>query len=514
VLTARWNGPVINAPLASEFEAPLTDGGVVVKQSLLAVWNWCEARLHLAELVMPVLNHPVPRGLATRAGWWYVFGSMTLTMFVIQIVTGICLALVYVPSAGEAYESLEYLNYHQPFGWFMRALHNWAASGMVIMMVIHMAQVFLWGAYKYPRELTWLVGVVLFALTLGMAFTGQILRWDEDAYWGVAVAGTGAGHLPVVGPYLTRLILGGPTIGGDTLSRFFTLHVFIIPGILILCLAAHLHLVLKKGVSEPPQPGKPVDPKTYDAEYHKELEKGIPFFPEPIWRDAIACALGVVAVVIFSAIVGPYGPKAPPDPSLIPANPRPDWYFLPLFTVLSLCPAELETPVMFGLPAVLFGVLILLPFIDRRGERAPSRRPIAVLTVIVLTVLFFAGLLVGIHAPWSPHMYAWSGEPVPVELLEGRSPLQLQGAAVLQAKNCRNCHALNGSGGHRGPDLGDVGTRLTRDQLIRQVIQGSEGMGDMPAYGKQLNPEEVDALAAYMGTLRPRGQAAARPAAD
>src|SRR5262249_26696093 len=157
-------------------------------------------RLRLGESLMPMMRHPIPRSAAGPMGWWYVFGSASLTLLMLQILTGIALALVYVPTADKAYDSLLYLNYEQPLGWFLRALHNTAASGMVVMVVVHMTQVFLHGAYKYPRELTWLVGVALLVLTLGMAFTGQVLRWDADAYWGVGVGASMAGRVPFLGP--------------------------------------------------------------------------------------------------------------------------------------------------------------------------------------------------------------------------------------------------------------------------------------------------------------------------
>src|SRR5262249_40562543 len=155
--------------------------------------SWLDGRLRLKESLWPMLIHPVPRELAGPMGWWYVFGSASLTMLIIQIVTGICLALVYVPSADQAYASLLYLNYEHPLGWFLRALHYYAGSGMMVLVLAHMTQVFLHGAYKYPRELTWLVGVGLLLCTLGMFFSGQILRWDPDAYWGLAVGGSMAG---------------------------------------------------------------------------------------------------------------------------------------------------------------------------------------------------------------------------------------------------------------------------------------------------------------------------------
>src|SRR6267142_2096616 len=234
---------------------------------LIAIGAWFEARLCLRASLGPMLTHPIPRTVAGPMGWWYVFGSASLTLLLVQIVTGIGLALVYVPAANGAYESLLYLNYEQPLGWFLRALHYYAGSGMVVLLLVHMAQVFLHGAYKYPRELTWVIGVLLFLFTLGMFFSGQILRWDPDAYWGLAVAGSMAGRSPVVGPQVVELLLGGPIIGGGSLSRFFTLHVFVLPSLLVICLTVHLWLVVKLGVSTPPVPGQTVQPETYEVEY-------------------------------------------------------------------------------------------------------------------------------------------------------------------------------------------------------------------------------------------------------
>ena len=181
---------------------------------------WIDERLHLSKLFDSTAGHTVP---ANAGSWFYVFGSGTLLCFVLQIVTGICLAFVYVPSADEAYTSLEYLNYQQPLGWYLRALHFWGSNFMVSIMAIHMTQVFLFGAFKYPRELTWISGCVLLLLTLGMAFTGQIMRFDQDAYWGLGIGAAIMGRVPLIGPNLVHLLLGGPIIAGETLSRFFTL---------------------------------------------------------------------------------------------------------------------------------------------------------------------------------------------------------------------------------------------------------------------------------------------------
>jgi len=478
------------------------------------ILGWLEARLSLRDSVGPMLMHPIPRGAAGPMGWWYVFGSASMTLLGIQVLSGIGLSLVYVPTADQAYESLVYLNYQQPLGWFLRSLHYWSGSAMVFMVVAHMAQVFLHGAFKYPRELNWLTGVLLLLVTLGMAFSGQVLRWDADAYWGVGVGASMAGRVPVLGPYLVDLLLGGPVIGGDTLSRFFALHVFVIPGLLLAFLGVHLWLVLKRGISAPPEPGKTVDPRTYQEEYENELKtEGVPFFGEALLKDALFSSLTVIVIVVVAAIAGPKGPGALPDPALLGANPKPDWPFWWLFALLSLSPAGAETFIMLVMPVVLIGALLLVPFFSNRGERAPSRRPAAVLSVIVIFAVIVVLTYHGATEPWSPVMGAWSGNAVPEDLVRESTPLQLQGAIVLQNKQCRNCHALAGIGGRRGPDLSGVGIRLTRDQLIDQISNGTPGGGNMPAYGKQMKPAELSALVEFLVSLRPRGQEPARPAA-
>lgn len=485
-----------------------------MKRWLLAVGSWFEARLQLRATLLPMMQHPIPRAAAGPMGWWYVFGSASLTLFVIQILTGVGLALVYVPAADKAYDSLVVLNHDVTLGWFLRSLHYYAGSGMVVMVLIHMTQVFLHGAYKYPRELTWVIGVILLLCTLGMFFTGQVLRWDPDAYWGLAVGGSMAGRVPVIGPWVVRNLFGGPVIGGDSLSRFFALHVFVIPGALFLFLAVHLWLVLKCGISAPPVPGQSVDPKTYNETYEKELQGGVPFFGDALKKDALFSALAVIAVVALAAILGPKGPSAPPDPTAAGANPRPEWPFLWLFALLSLSPAGAETFLILVFPLVLVIALVVVPFVSIRGERAPSRRPLAVLGVVVIYAVLAALTYEGATSPWSPKMNAWSSDPIPERLVKDSTPLQLQGAALFQSKDCRNCHALDGIGGERGPDLTTVGARLTHGQLIDQISNGTPGGGNMPAYGKQISPPEMTALVEFLANLRPPGTPPPRLASE
>ncbi len=211
-------------------------------------------------------------------------------------------------------------------------------------------------------------------------------------------------------------------IGGDSLSRFFSLHVFVIPAALLGALAVHLWLVLKCGVSAPPAPGQKVNPQTYHAEYEQELKRGVPFLGDALLKDLFFSALAVIVVVALAAVLGPKGPTEPPDPTLGGANPRPEWPFWWLFALLSLSPPEAETFIILVFPVLLVAALFLVPFVSNRGERAPSRRPVAVLMVIVIYSVLGALTYEGATSPWSPVMTAWSGDAVPVHLLKKRSP--------------------------------------------------------------------------------------------
>src|ERR1700757_3775729 len=472
------------------------------------IGEWFDHRLQLAAPIREAAEHPVPRNTAS---WFYVFGSAALTVFLLQLVTGILLALIYVPSGGEAWSSLQALNHQVTLGWFIRAMHGWGSNFMVAIVLIHMMQVFLFGAHKFPRELTWIVGVFLLLMTLGMAFTGQVLRFDQDAYWGLGIGASIASRVPIIGPAIVKLMLGGPIIAGATLSRFFALHVFVIPGMLIGFVGLHLLMVLKLGINEWPMPGRLVKCATYENEYHQLTRKdGAPFVPYAVWKDLFFAGFILLAVAACAVYFGPFGPTGRPDPTIIQTAPKPDYFFLWLYGLLSYLPPSMETPALLIGPVVAIAALVLLPFLSGEGEKSWRRRPIAVLTVLLIAIILGTLTHLAGYTPWSPHMNAWSGDPVPERFLSGATALQREGALVFQVKQCRNCHSLGDLGGQRGPALDSVAVRLTQDQLIRQVIQGG---GNMPTYGKNLSPAETTALVAFLETLHPKGQAPAREAA-
>jgi ubiquinol-cytochrome c reductase cytochrome b subunit len=471
------------------------------------IGEWLDERLQIAATLRETAEHPVPR---ETASWFYVFGSGALVVFMMQIITGILLAMIYVPSAGEAWNSLQTLNHSIALGWYIRALHGWGSNFMVAIVLIHMVQVFLFGAFKYPRELTWIVGIFLLLMTLGMAFSGQVLRFDQDAFWGIGIGASIASRVPIAGPWIVYLLLGGPIIAGSTLSRFFALHVFVIPGMLIAFIGLHLLMVLKLGINEWPMPGRIIRKSTYIKEYHELVKKdGLPFMPGAVYKDIFFAGCVLLTLALVAAYFGPFGPSGRPDPTIIQTVPRPDYFFLWLYALLSLLPPQMETPALLIGPVVAILFLLLLPFLFGEGEKSWQRRPIAVLTILLVAVVLGTFTDLAGHAPWSPVMDAWSGDPIPQQFLEHRTALERQGALIFQLKQCHNCHALGEEGGKRGPALDNVALLLTQDQLIRQVIQGG---GNMPAYGKNLSPPETTALVAFLKTLHPAGQAPARDA--
>ncbi len=458
-------------------------------QWLVRIWRWWDDRLGFTRSVKPIVEHPVPPNL----NWWYVLGSATLIAFIVQVVTGVALAFSYVPAPNSAYDSLTFITHQAVLGNVVRGLHYFGSSAMVILIGAHMAHVFLTGSYKFPREVNWLTGVILLVLTLGMAFTGQLLRWNQDAYWAVVVGAEQAARAPFVGELLARILIAGQTVGGATLTRFYATHVFLLPALMFILIGTHLYLVIQHGVSEPPEPGQRVDPKTYRQRYDELLHKvGVPFWPDAAWKDVVF-ALGVGAIVLALAIlVGPPELGTQADPTIIQADPRPDWYFLWYFALLALLPAGIEDYFMVGFPLLVGVALIALPFVAPAGERSPQRRPWAVAAVVIAVVSMFTLIELGNRAPWSPVFDTATLSSSVTAALTGDAA---SGAQLFQQNDCIACHMIQGAGGERGPNLTAVGDRLTPEQLTTRILNGGH---NMPAYGQTLSPDDVSALVTFL----------------
>ncbi len=458
-----------------------------------SVWSWIDARLGFTSAILPILEHPVPKSI----NWWYVLGSATMVAFVVQVVTGVALAFSYVPAPNSAYESLEFITRGAILGSVVRGIHYWGSSAMVVLICVHMVRTFLMGSYKFPRELNWLTGVALLGLTFGMAFSGQLLRWNQDAYWAVVVGAEQAARAPFIGKFLASVLVAGQTVGGATLTRFYATHVFLFPAAMFGLIGVHLYLVVRHGISEPPSRTPVIDPRTYRARYHAILEKeGIPFWPDAAWKDVVfALAVGTV-VLLLAIVAGPAELGKQADPTIIGADPRPDWYFLWYFALLALLPAGIEDWFIIGFPLLLGVVLIALPLVAPAGERRARRRPWAV-GVVGFSAVSIAGLVhIGTLAPWSPN---FDPPPLPASVTQTLSGPGAHGAILFQEKGCINCHSLAGVGGQRGPDLTRIGGRRAAGELTTRILAGGQ---NMPAYGSSLAPGELSDLVAFLASQR------------
>lgn len=288
-------------------------------------------------------------------------------------------------------------------------------------------------------------------------------------------------------------------MGGATLSRFFAIHVFVMPALLFAFIGLHILLVMRHGISEPPKPGHPVDPKTYRHQYEEQLKKtGKPFWPDAAWRDIVFSTAMVAVIVLLAITLGPPEMGKPPDPSIIAADPRPDWYLLWYFAVLALLPSGLENYFMVLVPLAAGFVFILLPFVFPRGERSMRRRPWAVAFVLMVCLMIGTLWVAGIGSNWSPNFKA---QPLSEKVVGVATGPVAEGAHVFFDKGCINCHLIGRDGGRRGPDLTVVGSKLTRDQMILRIANG--GL-NMPAFASNLTPGQMNDLIAFLESRRKR----------
>jgi ubiquinol-cytochrome c reductase cytochrome b subunit len=334
--------------------------------------QWIDERWPLSSLVHLALDEEIPGG----ARFAYTLGSAVLVVFMLQILSGILQLFFYVPATDHAYNSVSYLRTQVPFGWLIHGIHFWGAQLMVILVLLHMARVFVWGAYKKPREFTWLAGVTLLLVTMGFSFTGGPLHWDQRGYW-IGDVSTGiAGTVPLVGNLSKQLLRGGEEMGQLALSRLFVLHTAVLPGTLLALILVHIIAMRRFG---------PVGPWDEEA----RMKKGL-FWPDQVFKDVIAGTKVVVLLMVLVVFLPPqYSGMA--DPLDVSYIPKPEWNFLFLYESLKYFPGRLEPVGTVGVPTVLILILVLLPFVDRGPERNPLKRPLAMLCALIL-----AGIVIGI----------------------------------------------------------------------------------------------------------------------
>lgn len=458
-----------------------------MKHFFKRIGHWFDDRTGWSENILPIIKHPVP----PNVGWSYVFGSAVLFCFVLQVLTGIALAFMYQPSVESVYESLQYIRHEAFMGNIIRGLHFFGASGMVTLVGIHMIRVYLTASYRYPREMSWISGVFLLLLVVAMGFTGQLLRWDDEALWSTFVAAEQMGRIPIIGDAIGHLLIAGETINGFTLNRFFSFHVFVFPGIMMMLIGLHLYLVIRNGISEPPVVGRKLIPGVYRKWYDKMIkEKGEPFFPNAAWRDAIFITLVFGVILSLAIVVGAPPLKAEPDPQHVLSHPRPDWYLKWIFALYAMMPPEIEPYLIFFGPLVVISLLLIYPFLSKTGQRHPIRRPWAIAGVVVTIGIVAFFTFMGFKSPWAPKF-----DTKPLTEAMVFSPKLQPGAQLFYDKGCQYCHSINGYGGSHGPNLSKVGEHRTREHIMIQIVNGGK---EMPAYGGILSSQEMEDIITFL----------------
>lgn len=473
---------------------------------------WLDERAGHKELLKHLLDEPIVGG----AQWAYVFGSALTIVFTVQMVTGVLLMSAYAPSAETAWASVHYITFKMPGGWIVRGLHHFGSQMMVILLGMHIAQVAIYGAYKKPRELNWWFGLMLLAVTLGFALTGYLLPWDQKGYWATQVATNIAGTSPGIGKELQQILQGGPAYGNLTLTRFYSLHVAVLPASLIGLLAIHIALFRKHGVT--PKAG--ADTTRVDA-----------FFPKQLVMDLGAGT--IVLAVMFALAWTEHGAPldAPADPaSDYPA--RPEWYFLPLFELLKYFHGPLEMVGTMGIPLIVGVYLFALPLLDKHATT--SLRP----RMKILAPLFLGGAAIvfltsnalradahdarfqkeRVKANERAHIattIAMKGVPVQGPLWMLENDPELRGEKLFRDK-CASCHVLGTIGDPkeaRAPRLDGWGTEEwvqsmlhdpdAEDRFGRTAFKGEMPSMDVPAEGapagwKPMPTNEKNAVARFL----------------
>ena len=516
-----------------------------------AVGAWLDDRLGAKLLKRHLLDEPLPAG----TGWWFTLGSVLLFGLTVQVVTGILLAIYYAPTPDHAWDSVRYISTQVRGGAFLRGLHHWGASVVVVAAVLHLLRVVVFGSYRKPRELNWIVGILLLLIILAFGLTGYLLPWDQRAYWATVVTINISKLTPVAGELMATLLMGGPEVGALTLTRWYAIHVLVLPLVMIVLVVLHLYLMRRHGISGPvrPQPGP------------SQM-----FFPYQMARDLTMAAI-VGTILAGLAWIGAPALEPPADPTSSDYIPRPEWYFLGLFQLLKYFPGRLEIIGALVIPGVVMLFLVLLPWIDRTGPREwRSRRLVlsviatGLATVIALTTLGAmdkpaavtkdwnlrerAGALIVLsderctrcHAPdkmapviepgrisktgeWlaahaaDPEVIGPGVRPAPdaneaetaailaalARLRSGAPPAidaETRRMTLLVNRHCINCHKIDGVGGTDGPDLSKIGGKLDLDTIVKRITNPIDVQSDaeMPEFGTKLSAEEIAAIARWL----------------
>jgi len=518
-------------------------------------FNWLDSRTGFRSIRKHLLDEPLPAG----TGWWFTLGSVLLFGLGIQIVTGIALSLYYAPTPDHAWDSVRYITTSVRGGSFLRGLHHYGASVVVVAAVLHLIRVVFFGSYRKPRELNWIVGLILLQLILAFGLTGYLLPWDQRAYWATVVAINVSKLTPAMGEWVASLLRGGPDVGALTLTRWYSLHVLVLPPALVGLTVLHLYLMRRHGISGP-------------IRSREGLSR--PFFPYQAARDVtMALVVGVILGVL--AWKGAPALEPPADPTASDYIPRPEWYFFGLFQLLKYFPGKSEVFGALVLPGLAMTLLAMLPWLDRGVSREWRARRSLLLTftaglvgVITLTGLglrdrpataaatgwnlreMAGAALVSsercttCHGPdkiagpveaghisrppdWlqmhvtDPEVIAPGLRDAPqtnqrdiaaltvalARLKSGAAPVvsvETQKIYVNVNRFCLGCHRIDGIGGNEGPELSRVGTKYDADTIAKRITDPVmvDPQAEMPAFGGRLQPDEIRAIAAWLAARK------------
>ncbi len=464
-----------------------------MKRQWQSVNAWLDNRTGIQTAVRQFLYEQIP----ASSGWHQVFGSVAVFLFLTQAFTGALLAFNYAPTPGDAYNSLRYILTEITGGRLIRGLHHWGASMMIVVVVLHMVQVFLYGAYKKPREATWIVGVVLLLTTLAYGLTGYLLPWDNRAYWGTVVTTHIADQAPVIGPYLTRFLGGGGAVGVVTFARFYGLHVLLLPPATLILIAVHVYLVRKHGVA--PAPGDELLPKQQ-------------FYPRQVFIDTVAIFVAF-AVLFTMAVVVRVPLEQLADPTDATYVPRPEWYFLFLFQTLKLFPGPMEIVGSVVLPGLAVLALILVPFMDRGQMVKLTRRTVAIGCVLLAAIGWAALTAKAVMTTPPPAGGVEIDYSAPTDWMQ-LSPEEMAGIAYFRQENCISCHALNGHGSKVGPDLTAASIHKDAAWMIAHFKRPSTMRPGSSMPPIQLSDAELNSLAAFLLKLNPNNAGVLENAPD
>jgi len=446
------------------------------------ILRWVDERFPLTAMIRGALDEEIPGG----SRYAYALGSAILFVFVLQMITGVWQLFYYVPSVDHAYDSVNFLRTEVPFGWLIHSLHYWGANAMIVLVGLHIARVFIYGAYKAPRELTWLAGVVLLLVTAGLVFTGAPLPWDEPGYWAAEVGTSIAGTVPLVGNAVKRLLRGGDVMGPLALSRMFVLHVAILPAILLGFLAIHLVAFRAFGSVGP-------------WEESKRNSTG-EFWPDQAFKDTVV-AVFLLLLLVFLCVYAPPPVAGPADPLDTSYIPKPEWNFLFLYETLKFLPGRLEPLGTMGIPLAGILILVLLPFLDRSPERNPLRRRFAMAGGVAWVGFIVTFTVIGYLS--HPGGVGGTTGPPPSGSSASLSPSAREGSRLFGSLGCNGCHSINGKGGAVGPDLSDEPRRgHSRAWLAAQIVNPKSHNPNtiMPPY-PTLGDTQLNQIVDYLSSL-------------